>query len=162
MDYKLFCDRFIKEKFITLTTLICADTAKWCKLPYGTHKGGCPNYSKKLGCPPNVESILNDGELVFLVGVCFDILGWAGYMKSKHAKWSDKQCRCLLYWQPRVRRVLGEYYKDILKQRTLPTGTKLIRNPEGAGADITKMMEKLGKPLQWPPKDRTWAIMMLR
>jgi predicted metal-binding protein len=75
---------------------------EWCKLPYPNHPKGCPNYNKNPECPPQaprIEDWLDLNRQHWFIVVEFDLDAFAKRMKEKHPGWSDKQCRCCLYWQ---------------------------------------------------------------
>jgi len=149
---------YIIDKFTAETQVIINKKANgtWCALPYPGHKKGCPNFGKKKRCPPNVP-LMKEGATVMMIGVAFDIGRWASEMKKKHASWTDRQCRCLLYWQGTLRKEL----RGFLKQAIAAPFTVIYATPEGQGADITAMMKAVGRPLQWPPLTKTWAIVLL-
>ena len=81
----------------------------WCTLPYPNHKKGCPNYGKKDYCPPfapRFEDITIDPY--YLVIETFNLEKHANRMRERHPKWTERQCRNLLYWQGGVRKRLKE------------------------------------------------------
>ena len=78
---------------------------EWCLLPYPNHKGGCPNYGRK-GCPPGAGSIgdlVDLSQPIYLVAAAFNLEYQAEKMRKKYPHWTDRQCRCCLYWQGKVR-----------------------------------------------------------
>ena len=90
--------------------VVSSDTAKWCGLPYPNHKKGCPNYGKAERCPPQapkVNEFFDINRPLYIVHSEFDLTGHSETMKFKHPEWSDRQCRCVLYWQSRSRRHLN-------------------------------------------------------
>src|SRR3989344_5459104 len=89
-----------------IVTTDCAN--EWCRLPYPNHKKGCPNYNKK-DCPPKAAFFKNIIKSPFkLVAVNFNLEEHAKRMKEKHHDWSDKQARCVLYWQKGVDKKLKQ------------------------------------------------------
>ena len=74
----------------------------WCKLEYYNHPKGCPNYGKQRRCPPQspyVTEVFDMGKPLYFVFSEFDLSSHVARMRRKHPHWSDKQCRCVLYWQ---------------------------------------------------------------
>lgn len=87
--------------------VISVQTDEWCKLPYPNHPRGCPNFGKKATCPPQapwLDNYFDTARPMYLVHSEFDLDGHVEAMKNKHPQWSERQCRCLLYWQPRSRK----------------------------------------------------------
>lgn len=90
-----------------------------CGWPYPGHPKGCPNYNKYPDCPPNtpyVTDLFNVKASMFLVFSEFDLAGHVAKMKTKHLNWTDKQARCVLYWQPRSKKQMRERVKLFLKE----------------------------------------------
>jgi hypothetical protein len=131
---------------------------QWCKLPYPDHPKGCPNYGKRDTCPPKAEKfekILNPP--FYLVGVKFDLEAWANKLKEKHPNWSDRQARCCLYWQGKVRKVL----KQACEHTNKFFHGKILYVPEGNGVDVFKTCEKVGIHLDRNPKKYVWKIAII-
>lgn len=109
---------------------------QWCRLPYPGHPRGCPNYNQSEKCPPKApraQDIFNLDQSLYLVHSEFDLLAHASRMQNRHPHWSDRQCRCVLYWQGTSRRQL----KDRCWQASW-TDEKLIYTliPEAMGVNI--------------------------
>ena len=82
---------------------------EWCKLPYPDHPRGCPNYGKHITCPPNAPLIydyFNLDKPLYLIPVQFDLGAHIKKMLAKHPDWSERQARCVLYWQSSVNKEL--------------------------------------------------------
>lgn len=97
----------LKVKRLVLST----KTGGWCKLPYPGHSKGCPNYYKSAKCPPKAPHLADFIDLskpLYLVWSEFDLKRHVEKMKRKHPGWSDRQCRCVLYWQSQSRKQLKE------------------------------------------------------
>jgi len=91
--------------------IISKKTGQWCKLPYPNHPKGCPNYGKKANCPPQAPWIydyFNTLRPMYLVHSEFDLAAHVELMKQRHPDWSDRQCRCVLYWQSKSRKQMKE------------------------------------------------------
>ena len=92
--------------------LFTPKTHIWCTLPYPGHKNGCPNYDKNPLCPPNIktmEKYLSGYSFFYLIYAIFNIFEYKNYMLNKHPDWSDRQARCLLYWQNSVKKILKNF-----------------------------------------------------
>ena len=148
----------IRERLcVPCTVIVDARVRGWCRLRYPGHPQGCPNYGVVSHCPPGAP-LLTEGAFALLVGVRFDLGAWARGMKAKHPGWSDRQCRCLLYWQPGIRKALMLW---AVQCKRVHKRTRIWMVPEGSGANIDAMMRGLGHPLEWPPLQFTWAVALL-
>jgi len=134
-------------------------TSDWCQLPYPNHPKGCPNFNKKPTCPPKAKWI---EELVkppyFLVGVKFNLKTHITRMRAKHPKWSEKQLKCLLYWQPHINKKLRQTAERLASQ--IPNSTVLY-TPEANGVHIFKTCETIGITLERNPKNYVWKIAII-
>lgn len=109
---------------------------EWCQLPYPGHPKGCPNHGIKTGCPPgapNIEDYFDFRKPLFMVIHEFDLATYAAKMKAKHPKWSDRQCRCVLYWQNGSRKRLKDEAGRLMVENRLNTITLC---PEGMGMNV--------------------------
>lgn len=130
---------------------------EWCKLPYPNHPKGCPNYGKKTSCPPKAPLFESFVKAPFtLVGVGFNLAEWAKAMKEKHPKWSDRQARCCLYWQGKVRKKLREVCNRMALDNEL-----IVYAPEAMGVHVFKTCEKVGLKLERNPQDFVWKIAII-
>ncbi len=131
-----------------------------CFKPYPNHNKGCPNYGKKIGCPPQaplVGDIINLSKQVWVIWNEFDFGGHCARMKEKHPMWSQRQIECCLYWQGTARKQL----KQILTKFTSKhPGLKIIQCPEACGVNLTATMDNAGIELQWPPTTKTYQIVL--
>jgi len=104
---------------------------KWCLLPYPGHPHGCPNYGNRELCPPKARMFY---ELVqppyVLVAVLFDLNAHVQRMKERHPKWTDRQLRCLLYWQGHVAKKLEEICNRVKQEDSF-----IVYCPDGAGVN---------------------------
>jgi len=95
---------------IKLKELVTSNkTRGWCLLPYPNHPKGCPNYRKKCrwGAPP-IEFYFDLYKPMYAVFSEFNLEAHMERMKKKHPKWSNRQARCVLYWQSTSRKQLKE------------------------------------------------------
>ena len=121
---------------VTGTLCIQYSVRHWCKLPYPGHPKGCPNYGKSDVCPPKVcfvsEFIDLNMDHYFVVEK-FDLGSFAKSMKEKHPHWSDKQCKCCLYWQNGVRKRLKSKCSTFIQDRP---GYIYTLIPEAMGVNV--------------------------
>lgn len=114
---------FIEEiKIIHLRKLFFIENPiDLCKLKYSGHPNGCPNIihnlnilktnkKPKLSCPPFAKRLSEKYDLFnqdkYFCYVKFNLKKQKERMKLLHPNWTDKQCRCLLYWQKSVVKIL--------------------------------------------------------
>lgn len=129
----------------------------WCKLPYPGHPKGCPNYGKRAKCPPQAPlfaDIINPPYI--LVGVKFNLEEWANSMKEKHPNWSDRQARCCLYWQGKVRKILRETCESIVDDDMVACYI-----PEAMGVHVFKTCAEVGIKLERNPQKFVWKIAII-
>ena len=141
--------------------LVNLEAREWCKLPYPGHPKGCPNYGKKAICPPAVATIDRVFDLerpCWFVVEKFDLGAHAKRMKEKHPKWSDRQCRCVLYWQAGVKSRLKEKTKLILYNKL---GTIATDCPEAMGVNVTTTLRRLGLPIKNKPDGTVYKVALV-
>lgn len=118
------------------TLVLNRKVGDWCQFPYHGHPKGCPNYNKRWSCPPKIGKISDHfslNENLFLVNSVFNIESHAKTMKANHPTWSDRQARCVLYWQNSSRKQLRERSRSIMKFLNLNQYTEC---PEGMGVNV--------------------------
>lgn len=112
-------------------------TNKWCRLPYPGHPKGCPNWGIKKGCPPEDPRILEKrfelASPLYLVASWFNVEAHARRMKDIHPTWSERQCRCVLYWQGTSR---AELYARINIARRMLDVDMHSTCPEGLWVNV--------------------------
>jgi predicted metal-binding protein len=137
----------------------------WCKLPYPGHKKGCPNYNKSPVCPPKIGLVNNIFKLRkkhFLAVVKFNILKHAYRMKSKHPAWSDRQCRCCLYWQNTIRKKLRNLCEETIKDyNSYFLDLSYTLTPEAMGVDVFKSLKKVGLYLERNPQEIIYKVALI-
>ena len=145
---------------VTDKLVFCIEARRWCLLPYPDHPKGCPNYGKKDICPPKAphisEWLSGTGELRF-VCVSFNLKEHAERMLGLHPNWSQRQARCLLYWQPKVNKSLISLVSTLVHE----TGLKITYCPEAMGVDVIKTAQSVGIPIEAPPKDIVHKIALV-
>ncbi len=136
------------------------DARKWCVLPYPGHPKGCPNFGKKAICPPQVSYIEDwlegTGELRFAC-VPFNLKEHAERMLVRNPHWSERQARCLLYWQPKVNKALISLVSTLVHEN----GFKITYCPEAMGVDVIKTAQSVGIPIVAPPIDIVHKIALV-
>ena len=108
----------------------------WCRLPYPGHPQGCPNYGRRAKCPPHaprVDAVFDLAKPLFLVHSVFQLEAHAHVMKVLHPEWSERQCRCVLYWQEKSRAELRARIR--IAWRLLRT-TACAEIPEALGVNV--------------------------
>lgn len=140
---------------IEVTGILCVEerVRGWCKLPYPGHPKGCPNYGRKTTCPPQVgmvDGIYDLSKPHYLVVIEFDLAKHVDKMLSKHPDWTDKQCRCVLYWQGTARKELRNLTQGFIQF----LGEELIHTdcPEAMGVNLFKTCYKAGIRLKRNPR----------
>jgi len=134
---------------------------EWCKLPYPDHPKGCPNYGHKSTCPPTVpllETLYDLSKPSYLVVVEFDLAGHVHKMLAKHPDWTERQTRCVLYWQGGVRKQLQaevDYYLRIIPDLVATLC------PEAMGMNVIATAQLAGVPVRVKPEDRVFKIAFL-
>ena len=118
----------------------------WCTLTYPNHPKGCPNFPDCCESRPSFEEY--SGFKWIAVIEKFDLKSHAKMMKEKHPKWSERQCKNLLYWQSGVRYRLRKKAESI----TYPVmGDVLLDIPEAKGVNLFATMAKHGLFLKSNP-----------
>jgi len=148
--------------FKTTAQLVLDDRARgWCKLPYPDHPKGCPNYGKKQGCPPQAPLVgdyfdLNENH--YFVVVKFDLGAHIKKMITRHPNWTNRQARCVLYWQGSVNKSLRYECQFYMTQHF---GTNYNLCPEAMGVDVIKTCKALGLLIKPRPTDTVFKVGML-
>lgn len=132
-----------------------------CLRKYYNHPKGCPNFGKKEGCPPNcktIDKIIDLDKPIFVIWNAFNFAAHCMKMKQRHPDWSKRQIECCLYWQPTARKQL----KNIIHKFEVnhPHKLVIVKNPEGAGVNLTATMKNIGIDLEWPPINIAYQIVL--
>jgi len=147
---------------IELLNIVIDERARdgtWCRLPYPNHRRGCPNFGKKDKCPPRAprfEDIVR--APYWLVAQSFDLKAHAERMKRKHPHWSERQARCVLYWQGTVNKALREWASLLWKE--LGDDYMVVKIPEANGVNLFATCAKIGIHLKRNP-DLVWKMMIV-
>lgn len=156
---------------ITGNLVIDKKTRDWCKLPYPGHPKGCPNYNKKDTCPPIVPLVTDKFDLSqqhWIAVTKFNLKEHASALKEKHPDWSDKQCRCCLYWQNTVRKELRGFVNEFIKEMNFISNfsanigeldSTLI--PEAMGVNIFRTCHRVGIKIKKNPSDIVYKVALI-
>jgi predicted metal-binding protein len=129
-----------------------------CKQPYHNHNKGCPNWNKKIGCPPNTkmfDKIYDMSKPIYVIYNIFNLKEHTNNLKLKYPNWTEYQLKCCLYWQPKARKQLSE---EIIKfKKEFPNYT-IDKCPEAEGIDLTATMKTININLEWPVENYTYQI----
>ena len=91
-------------------------TRRWCRLPYLNHPNGCLNFDKSPLCPPKAPYLrdkITHYNYFYLILGRFNLSKYKRQMLLKHPNWSDRQARCVLYWQSSVKKHLKKFIRKI-------------------------------------------------
>ena len=148
----------LPEGTIKIEKLVTSDqTSRWCLLPYPNHPKGCPNYGKKKTCPPAVEKLIEVLDLdrpIYAVHSEFNLSAHVARMRLKHPDWTDRQLKCVLYWQGTSRKQLRERISTAIEA----TGCNYITTcPEAQGLNVFATCQVNGLKL-----DRTKTLEVCR
>ena len=145
-------------QLVQLTLLPAVDVSGLCRKPYPLHPKGCPNWNKKLGCPPTcrrVDHVLDLSQPIYAIYNAFDFATHTAKMRAKHPDWSQRQVECCLYWQGTARKTLRSLFIEFRKAHP---GLHVMMTPEGSGVDITATMASIGINLEWPPVNVAYQV----
>ncbi|KKN71393.1 hypothetical protein LCGC14_0421150 [marine sediment metagenome] len=146
-----------REKVVPI---IDVSVRELCQQPYSNHPKGCPNYGRRLTCPPQAKlwsEICDLGTATWVFWTRFDLGTHRERMKARHPSWSRRQLDCCLYWQGTARKPLREFIQVSLSQ---VSGLFLTMCPEAMGINVTQTMRKIGIELEWPPEKWTYQVAM--
>jgi hypothetical protein len=147
---------------VELGGIAFCDAARLCRLPYPGHPRGCPNLGRKPGCPPcpSLGERLDLSRPVYAVVNEFDLAGHILKMRLRHPKWTERQLRNCLYWQPRARKHLRNRVAAFLVQ---PGHEDFAADysPEAGGVDVTATLRRAGIKLEWPPRTTARQVAFL-
>ncbi|MDD5289928.1 MAG: hypothetical protein PHT40_01845 [Patescibacteria group bacterium] len=128
-----------------------------CLVPYCEHPRGCPNFGKKIGCPPQAEFFSKIFQpQIFLAAVIFDFGAYLKLRKKQHPAWSERALRNSRHWQGHLRAVL----RNFIQKRT-PAGYTVLMNAEAMGVNLTKTCRQAGLQLEWPPRKKVCVVVVL-
>lgn len=133
-----------------------------CQSPYPGHRHGCPNYGKRDSCPPRAPLFTSEmldwpGSEIWAIWSVFPFGQHARRMQREHPNWSQRQCKCCLYWQGGARRQLRSEVTKFLAEVQLPVPL-VCWTPEARGMNVTATMRQIGIVLEWPPHEVAYQV----
>lgn len=134
---------------------------EWCELPYPDHPFGCPNIGNKSACPPQaplVEEFFNLSKPLYIAVIKFDLANQIRRMKILNPGWSDRQARCVLYWQKGVNGCL-----DMTARQFCYGHENLIHTicPEAMGVNVITTALDVGVPIKVKPVDTIYKVALI-
>ena len=165
----------IKWKEIEEKTIISyPEIEDLCHRSYSNHKKGCPNIDKCYHLNiPNFEIISEYGKYnhFYLIYAKFDFKQYKDLRKKEHSNWSEKQIKCVLYWQKSVKKILSEFInqQDLSNHGyILGCGTGLkIKNQDRVGSmensciNVFSTCKLNGIKLEINPKNNIYLVCLL-
>jgi len=148
----------VLRMIIPLHTVVYDERARdgtWCMAPYPNHPKGCPNFPKC--CESRTDFNEYQDYDWFAVVEEFNLKNHAEKMKEKHQGWSERQARCVLYWQNSLRKRLRE---EVQKFAVPLMGDIILDIPEACGINLFATMAKHDLYLKTNP-DMVYKIMMV-
>lgn len=158
MNFGLF-----EEIPIQVNPIIDISVRGLCCKPYEGHTKGCPNFKKQDRCPPKVpifDAYFDIDLPVFAIVNEFNLKKHCERMLKKHPHWSDRQTKCVLYWQNTARKQLFSKIRTVLNNQKFK-GYESTWCPEGMGVDVTQTMKDVGILLEWPPENIVRQIALI-
>ncbi|MFX0093338.1 MAG: hypothetical protein ACFFBD_16400 [Candidatus Hodarchaeota archaeon] len=134
---------------------------EWCLRAYPGHPQGCPNFGKKQTCPPNaplIEDWLDLTKQHWFVVNRFNFLSHVQRMKEKHPEWSERQCRCVLYWQGSTKKALREFCLTFVREHPNMIFSLV---PEAMGVHVLRTARLLGIPIRARPNEFVYKIALI-
>ncbi len=137
---------------------LCDSPRSMCVKPYHNHPKGCPNYGKKVGCPPSIEmfdQVYDMDKDVYAIITSFDIKSHLVMMKELHPDWTHYQLINSRCWQGKDRanhKMAIKRFNDFYPEYIVTTW------PEGMGVNLVRTMDQIGIKLEFPVQDLTYRI----
>jgi hypothetical protein len=130
-----------------------------CVRPYPNHPKGCPNFGKKKNCPPcpPIHQVIDLNQNIYAIYNVFNFGEHVRKMQQKHPNWTRRQLECCLYWQPKARKQLKIILNEFLHEHK---DYFVVVCPEACGVNLTDTMALVGINLEWPPKSKTYQIIL--
>lgn len=138
-----------KRYIIKLNRLIITEkTGDWCQIPYEGHPKGCPKYGEDKWCPPHalkVDEYFDLSKPFYFVHSEFDLEADIERRRKMTPGQTERQYRCVLYWQGSSRKQMKERAKAAMWTLGLNTITTC---PEGMGVNVYATARKNGLNLE--------------
>ncbi len=139
----------MKSYIVKLKRLIISKQAgKWCQIPYEGHPRGCPKYGEDKWCPPHAPKAGDHFDLskpLYFVHSEFDLEADIERRRKMTPGQTERQYRCVLYWQGSSRKQMKERAKEAIWS----LGVNVITFcPEGMGVNVYATARVSGLCLQ--------------
>jgi predicted metal-binding protein len=144
--------------YVIVNPVIDISVRDLCCKPYLSHSKGCMNWNKKSDCPPSapiINTVMDLTKPIYVIYNRFEFDLHVKSMQEKHPRWSDRQLKCCLYWQPKARKELRKKIELFLEEHP---ECKVIMCPEAQGVNLTATMKSIGIELEWPPEKFAYQI----
>lgn len=142
----------LNKNVIRVETLVMAKTKAWCRLAYPGHPRGCPKYAGacfgKNGRKKQrfIDEFIDTSKPMYIVYNEFDLEAFSKSLKARHPDWSDRQTRCVLYWQKGAKKSLREKVKCAVNAIT-PKPDFIESSPEEFGVNLYATCLRVGLKL---------------
>jgi hypothetical protein len=134
------------------------EVKRLCTQSYYNHKGGCPNWAKKPGCPPRLP-LLNEQYDIDSIYAIVARFPFKEYIDKKraliHPDWNNRELVNQRHWQGHLRSLVFNYWDRV--KGDFPNH-KFIKNPEGQGVNLQESLKQVGIDLDWCVQDEKWNI----
>jgi hypothetical protein len=145
--------------FLPVVPVIDKAVRGLCCRPYEGHPVGCPNFMHVDRCPPKAPlfcDVFDMASPFFAVWSTFQLGDHVRRMTAKHPEWTDRQQRCVLYWQGTARKKLKGEIAAFLEAH--PLDWLIETTPEAFGCNVTATMKAVGIELHWPPTETVYHV----
>jgi len=136
-----------------------------CRTPYHNHSKGCPNYNKRIDCPPcaRVDKVFDLNQPMYVIYTEYPVGQFAERMRVGHPEWkhTPRQWYNCIRWQGIARK---QHKKDILEFQKIFSTLHVDMNPEALGVNVTDLMKQVGIELEWnyhedhDPRRKTYRV----
>jgi len=155
----------IKELEIEEKTIILSNEI-FCKRPYPNHPNGCPNYNPNYNpfCPPNTKLFEKKYDKYLIVYAKLNFKGYVNNRLKDHPDWTDKQAKCVLYWQGSVKKLLKIHlkkYSGIYELYGCGSGFNGSPSMEAVGINVFSTMKLNGIKLELHPSNYVYLVCLL-
>jgi hypothetical protein len=110
-----------------------------------------------------LDALIDLSRPVWAVWTTFPLAEHMARLAAAHPAWTDRQLRCVLYWQPAARKALREVVGEFLRKSWDRLTIHIAVCPEANGCNLTETMKTASRGpiiLQWPPMDLAYQIVL--
>ncbi len=98
---------------------------------------------------------------ITLIAVKFDLAGHVKRMMVRNPGWSDRQARCVLYWQAGVNKQLRQEASRFIYHADGSRDMVYTTRPEAMGVNVIATAPHCDIPVQVQPKDTVYKIALV-